>query len=695
MLQFCPLPSSKKAYMLQFCPLPSSKKADNRYSKFNFLSNSTVSVSVSSADSKDDPYYDEDAVNGFRTDTVVATPMLGENMMRKLVNRDPYDIYQSVKLLGTGSMGSVTMVKKREEYLGGSARFHNLSLQKKLELQGVHPYFVTIFTIPGIGGFLLGCSGINIKAEDALSRSRSVQSNLCDSSMYESQTGEYSPPDFNLLDTSNRSVASIIQPSSSRKPRHKAIIAYLTNERAQGKYEFHYALKSIHLSQVHDITYIRELKNEINLMKRLDHCNIVRPLETYEFSGQLYMLMELCSGGDLYVRDPYTEEQAAHIVESILSAVAYMHEHNIVHRDLKYENVMFVNSSPNAEIKIIDFGLSKKFLPHQKLKAGVGTIYTMAPEVLKKNYTSKADVWSVGVLAYMLLSSQMPFYGRKRREVVKKISKSTFDFKGRRWSTISSQAKDFVTELLIQDPTERPTAEEARKALWVNTGQSSFSSMRTDEGMAVVNESMERYSALKILQKLALMVIAHKSTSEEIGFLRKAFKRYDSEQDGTISLVEFKKCLSVHEYSESYMEHLFREMDLDGTGEIKYTEFLAASIESTGLITEERLAEAFDRLDGNDSGFITVDNLRAILGDEVSSDYVEGIIAESGIHEDKRISYDEFLSLWDLDLEVEERKLEVVRGISRRRSVRHIEEEMKYASSDDEPASDSDLSQCR
>jgi len=681
--------------MFHFCPLPSSKKAYNRYSKSNVLSNSTVSVT--SVDTKDDPYYDEDAVNGFRTDTVVATPMLGENMMRKLLNRDPYDIYQPVKLLGTGSMGSVNMVKKREEYLGGSARFHNLSLQKKLELQGVHPYFVTIFTIPGIGAFFLGCSGIDIKAEDALSRSmhsRSVQSNMSDASVYEAQIGEYSPPNFNLQDinNSNRSHVSIIQPSHSRKPRHKAIIAYLKNERAQGKYEFHYALKSIHLSRVNDITYIRELKNEINLMKRLDHCNIVRPLETYQFSGQLYMLMELCSGGDLYARDPYTEEQAAHIVESLLSAVAYMHEHNIVHRDLKYENVMFVNSSRNSEIKIIDFGLSKKFLPDQKLKEGVGTIYTMAPEVLKKNYTSKADVWSVGVLAYMLLSSQMPFYGRKRREVVKKISKSTFDFKGRRWSTISSQAKDFVTELLRRDPTERPTAEEARKALWVNTGQSSFSSMRTEEGMAVVNKSLEHYSTLKVLQKLALMVIAHKSTSEEIGFLRKAFKRYNSEQHGTISLVEFKKCLSVHEYSESYMEHLFREVDLDGTGEIKYTEFLAASIESTGLITEERLAEAFDRLDSDDSGFITVDSLRALLGDEVSSDYVEGIIAESGIHEDKRISYDEFLSLWDLDLEVEERKLEIVRCISKARSVRHIEEEMIYASSTDEPGSDSELS---
>ena len=93
------------------------------------------------------------------------------------------------------------------------------------------------------------------------------------------------------------------------------------------------------------------LKNEINLLKGLDHCHIVRPLETYQFSGHLYMLMELCSGGDLYARDPYTEEQAARIIESLLSAVAYMHEHNVVHRDLKYENVMFVNTNPNSEIK--------------------------------------------------------------------------------------------------------------------------------------------------------------------------------------------------------------------------------------------------------------------------------------------------------------------------------------------------------
>jgi len=304
----------------------------------------------------------------------------------------------------------------------------------------------------------------------------------------------------------------------------------------------------------------------------------------------------------------------------------------------------------------------------------------MAPEVLKNNYTSKADVWSIGVLTYMLLSSQMPFYGRKRREITKKISKSTYDFKGRRWAAISSQAKDFVKELLKQDPSERPTAEEARKSLWVNARQSSFSSVRTSESMTAVHKSLQHYSTLRTLQKLALMVIAHKSTSEDIGYLRKAFKRYNS-SNGAINLAEFKKCLSVHEYSDEYMEYLFRQVDLDGTGEIKYTEFLAATIESTGLITEEHLAEAFDRLDHNDTGFITVDSLKAVLGDEVSSNYVEGIIAESDVHKDKRISYEEFLSLWEH--EIDERNLEHIRGISQYRTVYQIEAELGETSSSD------------
>lgn len=107
-------------------------------------------------------------------------------------------------------------------------------------------------------------------------------------------------------------------------------------------------------------------------MKTLDHAHIIKPIETYDFKGHLYMVMELCSGGDLYTRDPYTEDQASRIIGNILSAIAYMHEHNVIHRDLKYENVLFANNTSKAEIKLIDFGLSKKRRKGQNLQDGVG-----------------------------------------------------------------------------------------------------------------------------------------------------------------------------------------------------------------------------------------------------------------------------------------------------------------------------------
>lgn len=254
---------------------------------------------------------------------------------------------------------------------------------------------------------------------------------------------------------------------------------------------------------------------------------------------------------------------------------------------------------------MIDFGLSKKYLPDQKMSEGVGTVYTMSPQVLEGEYTNKADVWAVGVLAYMLLSSQMPFYGSKRREILEKIMKCNYDFKGRRWTQISAQAKHFVKDLLQYDPDNRPSAEEAKQDIWVNKSMHSSVRTATDDDMRAVADSIENYSSHKMLQKLGLMIIAHKSSSQEIGILRKAFKRYDTDKNGTITYPHFRQCMKKYGYNNQYVEFLFQSVDLDGTGTIKYTEFLAATIESTGLVTEERVAEAFDRLDSDDSGFIS------------------------------------------------------------------------------------------
>jgi len=357
--------------------------------------------------------------------------------------------------------------------------------------------------------------------------------------------------------------------------------------------------------------------------------------------------MELCSGGDLYSQDPYVEDEAARIISSILSAVSYMHSKNVVHRDLKYENILFVSNSSRSEIKLIDFGLSKKYVSDSgEMTEGVGTIYTMAPEVLKGTYTSQADLWSVGVIAYMLLSSQMPFYGRKRRHIVEQIMECKFDFKGRRWKRVSKQAKAFVEDLLVADPSERATADEAYQSLWLNMRHSATTREPTVDEIELAHQTLKNYAGYSHLKKLALMVIAHKSTSNEIGILRKIFQDYDKRKDGVIRRIEFKGALAKYGYNDNELNRLFDAIDLDGSGQIKYTEFLAATIEAHGDLDENRIAEAFDRLDSDDSGFISLENLRELLGEDIPEHRLNAIIQEADLTEDNRISYPEFLALW-------------------------------------------------
>lgn len=263
-------------------------------------------------------------------------------------------------------MGSVSKVKKLPSAVGGSSR----SAYVDSEHSGA--IVEACFNVPLIGSIFKSCAG--------LAREKKKK---------------------NLLKTS----------SDSRILMRKQSTFFIQDV----KEDIYYALKAIHLDCIGDDSYLTELRNEVAILTTLDHPNIVRPIETFEYRKEMFILMELCSGGDLYTRDPYTEAEAARIVSSILSAVAYLHSHNITHRDLKYENIIFANSSPTSEVKIIDFGLSKLYAHGEEhMNDTVGTVYTMAPEVLKNNYTCKADLWSVGVIAFMLLSSSMPFYGKKR-----------------------------------------------------------------------------------------------------------------------------------------------------------------------------------------------------------------------------------------------------------------------------------------
>ena len=328
--------------------------------------------------------------------------------------------------------------------------------------------------------------------------------------------------------------------------------------------------------------------------------------------------------------------------------------------DLKFENILFESNLPNADIKIIDYGLAKKYHPDSPhMHDGVGTIYSMAPEVMQGTYTSQADVWSIGVIAYMLLSSSMPFHGTKRRHVLERILQCKYSFSYPRWEANSTVSRDFVSALIVKDPKERLNAEQALHHPWLDADFWKQHKMTGEFFMHKVNVSLNRYANYSKLKKLALMVVAHKSTTREIGSLRDAFEKFDVERSGTVTLDGFKEVVGHARHSEDEVQRIFKSIDLDGSGLIHYTEFLAATIEAHGVIVEERLAEAFDRIDVDDSGYICKEDLKeflqhGFLGQDLTDHCVAEIIDECDFSGNGMVTYDEFLSLWD---EHEEREI--------------------------------------
>ena len=226
-----------------------------------------------------------------------------------------------------------------------------------------------------------------------------------------------------------------------------------------------FAVKSINKSRVHRPEM---LKREVEIMKAVRHPNIIEVVEVFDEPDFLHIVTELCRGGELFDRiiaktssreKHFSEADAVGILAQILEAVGYCHglEPPVVHRDLKPENFLFVTEADDAAVKIIDFGLSK-YGPagEDHMHTRVGTPYYIAPEVLKgKQYSNKVDIWSIGVISYMLLSGKPPFAGREDSKIIAKVRKGDFSFKHEVWSTVSPGAIQFIKFMLRTNPQRR------------------------------------------------------------------------------------------------------------------------------------------------------------------------------------------------------------------------------------------------
>ena len=246
-----------------------------------------------------------------------------------------------------------------------------------------------------------------------------------------------------------------------------------------------YALKSIPKSaeecrarKIKHVSKLESIQLEAEILRRVSgHPSIVRLVDTYEDVRYVHLVTELCSGGMLFDRiidktkKPFTEKEAATLSKSILSAVAYLHEEkNTVHRDIKCENFLFMENENNgkggATIKLIDFGMSRVDPLDQPMTTSIGTAYYVSPEVLNKSYGKKCDLWSVGVVVYMIICGYYPFYGDSTNEIVKHVASGKLDYPTAEWGGVAS-AKEFVSALLTVDPKERPSALEAIEHPWI------------------------------------------------------------------------------------------------------------------------------------------------------------------------------------------------------------------------------------
>ncbi|XP_015946322.1 calcium-dependent protein kinase 26 [Arachis duranensis] len=421
---------------------------------------------------------------------------------------------------------------------------------------------------------------------------------------------------------------------------------FLCVEKATG---IKYACKSIAKVKLLTDDDVDDVRREIQIMHHLAGSpNVVSIKGAYEDAIAVHVVMELCAGGELFdrivERGHYTEKKAAKLVRTIVSVVEACHSLGVMHRDLKPENFLFLDVHEDSILKAIDFGMSAFFKPGDKFTDVVGSPYYIAPEVLCKHYGPEADVWSAGVMLYILLCGFPPFWGESEQEIFHEVLNGDLDFSSDPWSSISESAKDLVRGMLVRDPRKRITAHEVLCHPWIQEN-----GVAPDKPLdSTVLSRLKQFSAMNKLKKMALRIIAENLSEEEISGLKEIFKMIDTDNSGQITFEEFKVGLRTFgaNLSESEIYDLMQAADVDNSGTIEYGEFIAATMHLNKVKREEHLVTAFSYFDKDGSGYITQDELQQACEEFGMEDVsLDEIIREADQNNDGRIDYNEFVAM--------------------------------------------------
>ncbi|KAL7595342.1 hypothetical protein Lser_V15G28415 [Lactuca serriola] len=424
-------------------------------------------------------------------------------------------------------------------------------------------------------------------------------------------------------------------------------VTYLCTDLGTGE---RLACKSISKRKLRTTVDIDDVRREVEIMKHLPkHPNIVTMRDTYEDNDAVHIVMELCEGGELFdrivARGRYTERAAASIMRRIVEIVQMCHSHGVMHRDLKPENFLFGNKKETAPLKAIDFGLSVFFKPGEVFNEIVGSPYYMAPEVLKRNYGPEVDVWSSGVILYILLCGVPPFWAETEQGVAQAIIRSVINFKRDPWPKVSDNAKDLVKKMLDPDQKRRLTAQQVLDHPWLLNTKKAPNVPLGD----AVKSRLKQFSVMNKLKKRALRVVAEHLSVEEVAGIKEEFRMMDTGNKGKINIEELKIGLQKlgHQITDAELQTLMESADVDRDGTLNFGEFIAANVHLKKMANDEHLHKAFNFFDKNNDGYIEVDELRHALSDEgdVNNDVINAIMHDVDTDKDGCISYEEFVAM--------------------------------------------------
>ncbi|KAK8259219.1 hypothetical protein V6Z12_D13G041900 [Gossypium hirsutum] len=396
---------------------------------------------------------------------------------------------------------------------------------------------------------------------------------------------------------------------------------------------------------------VEDVRREVKILRALTgHNNLVKFYDAFEDHDNVYIVMEFCEGGELLDRilargGKYSEDDAKTVMVQILNVVAFCHLQGVVHRDLKPENFLYTSKEENSQLKAIDFGLSDFVRPDERLNDIVGSAYYVAPEVLHRSYGAEADVWSIGVIAYILLCGSRPFWARTESGIFRAVLKADPTFNEAPWPSLSSEAKDFVKRLLNKDPRKRMTAAQALCHPWIR----SHNDVKVPLDILVFR-LMKAYMRSSTLRKAALKALSKTLTEDELFYMREQFALFEP-KNGSITLENIKTALmknATDAMKDSHVPDFLFSLNALQYRRTGFEEFCAAALSVHQLEALDRWEQhahcAYELFEKDGNRPIVIEELASELGLGPSIP-VHAVLNDWIRHTDGKLSFLGFVKL--------------------------------------------------